>query len=214
MTATEIITTFELQVNDITELSAAEELSILNRVYRKICSSKPWEFLKTTATGTVLTDATGSYITMPTDFAFFIENAQFTDNTVAYQNNASAKVIFIVQNNAYVPYQVVNFSDRRQYYNRGNYVYLDLANSKIRFTYTPVGTSYEFDYIKVPITLTVNLTPVIPTQFQEVLVYAMAVENDILQLSPKATSYAAENQAKYQMWLDDMSYHNAQQQLN
>lgn len=214
MTATEIITTFELQVNDVTELSESEELSILNRVYRKVCSFRPWEFLKTTVTGTVLTDATGSYITMPSDFAFFVENAQFTDNTVAYQNNASPKVIFIVQNNTYVPYQVVNYSDRRQYYNRGNYVYLDLANSKIRFTYTPIGTTYEFDYIKVPATLTAGLTPVIPTQFQEVLVYAMAIENDILQLSPKATSYAAENRAAYQQWLDDLSYWNAQQQLN
>lgn len=214
MTASEIITTFELQVNDVTELSTAEELSILNRIYQRVCSYRPWEFLKTTASGTVLTDATGSYITTPSDFAFFSENAQYTDNSIAYQNNASPKVIFIIQNNTYIPYQVVNFSDRRQYYNKGNYAYLDLANGVIRFTKPPVTTSYEFDYIKVPATLTAGSTPVIPTRFQEILVYGMATENDILQRSPKATSYAPENQAKYQQCLDDLAYYNANLLLN
>lgn len=214
MTALEIITQFELQVNDITELSSAEELIVLNRVYQRVCTQKPWEFLKTSASGTVLTDATGSYITVPSDFAFFTENAQYTDNSYSYQGNAAPKVIFIIQNNAYIPYQIINFSDRRQYYNKGNYAYLDLANSVIRFTYPPVTTSYEFDYIKVPATLTSALTPVIPTRFQLILLYGMATENDVLQLSPKATSYQKENQALYQETMNDMALWNSQLYLN
>lgn len=214
MTAEDIITQFELQVNDITELSEAEELTILNRVYQRVCAQKPWEFLKTTASGTVLTDATGSYITVPSDFGYFTENAQYTDNAYSYQNNAAPKVIFIIQNNAYIPYQIINFSDRRQYFNQGNYAYLDLANSVIRFTKPPVTTSYEFDYIKVPATLIISSTPVIPTRFLPILAYGMALENDVLQLSPKATSYQKENGALYQDGIEDMALWNANLFLN
>jgi hypothetical protein len=213
-TASEIITKFELQVNDVTELSTSEELSILNRVYFKVCSEKPWEILKTSATGTVSSDSTGSYITMPSDFAFFVENAQWTDNTMAYQGNASPRVIFIFVNNAYVPYQIINFSDRRQYYNTSGYAYLDYNNSKIRFTMPPTGTTYEFDYIKVPAVLTSSDTPVIPTRFQDILVFGMATQNDVLQLSPKATSYQAENEKMYREYINDMALWNANLQLN
>ena len=214
MTATEIITSFELQVSDITELSDFEELSILNRVYQKVCSDRLWIFLRTPATGTVLSDATGSYITMPADFAFFAENAQYTNNAISYEGNADAKVIFIVANNSYNPYQIVNYADRRQYFNKGGYAYLDYVNSIIRFTKPPISGTYEFDYIKVPATLTVGSSPVIPDRFQDVLVYGMATQNDILQLSPKATSYFAENQSLYNQYITDMAYWNANMLLN
>ena len=213
-TAAQIITDFELQVNDVTELSSSEELSLLNRVYIKICNDRPWEFLKTAASGSISQDATSYYITPPADFAYFVENNMYTDNSIGITNNASPKVIFVISNGAYQPTQIVNFSDRRQYLNRTGFAYYDVANNKIRFTGVPNGTTYEFDYIKVPALLAVTDTPVFPGRFHDMIMYAMASDNDILQLSAKATSYAPDNQAKYAGLLADMEWWNATLQLN
>ena len=212
MTATQIIQAFELQVDDITELSSTEELQILNRVYQKVCNNRPWEFLKVNATGTMSSDATGYYITLPDYFAYFAINNEYTDNTIGVHNTASPAVIFVGTN--LTPYQIVNFSDRRQYANSTGYAYLSLSESKIRFTGTPVSTTYDFDYVKFPATLTASDTPVIPARFQDILVYGMAVENDILQLSPKAKSYAPENQAQYENWLEYMAAWNSRMYMN
>lgn len=209
MTSQEIITNFELQVSDITELSSVEELYILNRVYNKVMSSRPWEILKTSKSGSISgSGIDGSYITLPTDFAFFSINANYTDNTISYQGNSSPIVIFM--GSSKTPYYVVNYSDRVQYLGKTGYAYLDLANSKIVFTGTPNETTYLFDYIKIPATLTLSTSPIIPDRFQDILVYGMAVEDNILQLSPKATSYASENQARYDALLVDLAYWNSQ----
>ncbi len=212
-TATELITKFEVQVSDITELSNTEELMVLNRINNRVCAERPWEFLKTSATGTLSgSGIDGSYITIPTNFAYFTENLNYTDNTMSTQNNASPKVIFIGTSRS--PYQIVNYSDRRQYLGKTGYAYLDLANDKIVFTGTPTVRTYDFDYIKTPAVLTVGDTPEIPERFQDVLVYGMATENTIMELSPKATSYAGENRAMYEQYIVDMAYWNAQLQLN
>jgi hypothetical protein len=207
MTINEIITGFELQVSDTTELSSSEELIVANRVYTKICNNRPWEWLKTSSAGSVLQDANGYYISTPTDFAFFIENNSYTQNNIAVNNNTSPKVVFIGTN--YTPYQVINYSDRRQYRNQSGYVYYDAASNAIRFTGTPEALIYEFDYIKVPPALILGASPIFPARFHDVIIYGMAVDDQIIQLSPKASSYAAENQAKYQSCLDDMIYWNA-----
>lgn len=214
MTAGTIITEFELQVNDVTELSAAEELTLLNRLYQKICADRPWSFLKKAATGTVSSDATGSYITIPSDFAYFVENNNYTDNSIGIGNNAAPKVIFMVTGSAYMPYQIINYNDRRQYVDRTGFAYYDVVNGVIRFTGTPTGDTYEFDYIKVPPQLATTDTPVFPGRFHAILQFALATSNDILQLSPKATSYAQENAAIYQSYLNDMYYWDAAQNMN
>lgn len=206
-TAQELITTFELQVDDVTELSTAQELALFNRIYLRICRERPWEFLKTSATGTILNDSEGSYITVPSDFSFFAINRDYTNNSISNDYDAENKVIFVGTN--YQPYQIVNYSDRRQYRNNNGYAYLDLAQGKIRFTYPPVDTTYEFDYIKVPPVLALSGTPVFPAQFHEMIPYMMATENDVLQISPKAKAYTKENLALYQAILLDMQYWNA-----
>lgn len=207
-TATEIITTFELQVNDITELSTSEELTLLNRIYQRVCNDRPWEFLKTSATGTMSgSGVDGFYITLPSDFGYFSENDQWTDNAISTQINSNSKVIYIGP--AKAVYQIVNYSDRYKYLGSTGYCYLDLANSKIVFTGTPVSTTYYMDYIKIPATLTGSSTPVIPTRFQDVLVYGMAAENEIIQLSPKAKSYAPEHLTLYNQYLADMALWNS-----
>jgi hypothetical protein len=207
-----IITKFELQVSDVTELSTSEEYGVLNRVYNKVCNYRPWEFLKKSSSGAILQDADGYYITTPTDFAYFAENNQATNNTISPQNNASPKVIFI--GTKYAPYQIVNWSDRRQYKDYTGVAYLDVVNGKIRFTNTPEAFTYEFDYIMVPPVLVVGASPLTPERFDDVYHFGMAVEDSIMQLSPKATSYAQENQAKYQSMLDDISYWNSQLIMN
>jgi hypothetical protein len=109
----------------------------------------------------------------------------------------------------------VNFSDRQQYRNTNSYCYLDLEAGKIYFTQTPSDTSfYQFDYIKVPDDLTLATTPLFPNRFRKMLYFAMATDNEILQLSPKAQSYAAENLAKYQNVMDLMEYWNDNLALN
>lgn len=204
-----LITDFELQVNDITELSSTEELNILNRVNQKICSDRPWEFLKTSATGTMSgSGIDGYYITIPSDFGYFYENNLATNNTQTVNNNASPKVIYIGSNRT--PYQIVNYSDRYQYLGKTGYAYVDLANSKIYFTGTPISTTYIMDYIKIPALLTTSDYPPFNGKFHDIIIFGMAVENDILQLSPKASSYKEENQRKYDEYLRDMQYHYAQ----
>tara|TARA_R110000868_G_scaffold9504_1_gene47155 strand:- start:5580 stop:6218 length:639 start_codon:yes stop_codon:yes gene_type:complete len=207
MTGATIITTFELQVNDVTELSSVEELALANRVYKKICREQPWEFLKKQDAGSILTDATGSYITLPADFIAFTENFTYTNNSISVENNAAPKVIFT--GTSYTPNQIINWSDRRQYLNSQGYAYVDIANSKIRFTAAPADATYEFDYYYTPDDLTTATSPVFPADFHNIIVFGMAVENDILQLSEKAKSYAAENQAKYSQYLLDLKYYNA-----
>lgn len=207
MTIDNIILGFELQVSDTTELSEAEEYLVANRVYNKICNDRPWEFLKTSVSGTMSSDADGYFITPPADFALFSENFGYSQNNDAPQNNTTPKVIFVGTN--YTPYTIINFSDRRQYRTFKGYAYLDVASNKIRFTSTPESTTYEFDYIKVPPALTTGTSPIFPDRFHDIMIYGMAVDDQIIQLSPKATSYAAENQSKYQSMLSDLRYWNA-----
>lgn len=208
MNAQQIINEFELQVSDITELSTSEELNLLNKVYKRVCSERPWEILKKSSNGSILSDSEGSYIPLPTDFQYLSESADFTDNSIAWQGNTIPKLLYI--NND--PMKIVNFSDRRQY-KSNNVAFVDLANNKIRFTKDQSGT-YDFDYVSEPADLTLTDTPVFPSRFRDIFIYAMAVENDILQLSEKAKSYLAENQAKYLKALQNLEYWNAQQRYD
>ncbi len=220
MTGLDIITEFELQVNDITELSSTEELAIANRIYRRVCNERPWEFLKKPGTGVLSYDATAGmyYITMPTDFAYFIENSNSTDNASAYEGVSNPKNVYIGSN--YDRYEIVNFSDRLKYRTRGGFAYMDWANGKIWFpgptpnTALSTSTTYSFDYISTPVALATNTSPVFPAQFHEIIVYGMASENDILQLSDKARSYQKENETRYQQYLLDMAYWNSLQYQN
>jgi hypothetical protein len=202
-TASQIIADFELQVDDSTELSSTEELSVLNRIYKYICSQKAWEFLKKAHTGT--TSTTLPYISLPSDFGYLTQNYNYTE-TFSYE--ASNPVVFV--GTAYKPYKVVSWSDRRQYLNQDNVCYIDIANSRLYFAKQPTSAeSIEFDYISDPVSLTLSDTPLIPERFQPMLQYAMAVEDSIIQQSDKAKSYKNENQAKYKEYYDSMCYWNS-----
>jgi hypothetical protein len=207
MLTSDIIKKFELYVDDGTELSSQEELDLANKVYQAVCSFRPWEFLKKTHSGVLV----NGQITLPGDFAYMSTNYQSTDNNVQIEGNSAPKVIFIGAN--LTPYQIVNFSDRRQYKNR-NVCYIDPSDSTIKFVVTPTEVDYEFDYIKVPSNLSVTTSPVFPERFHDIISYGMASDDFAIQLFDKARSYANENQAKYNSILKDMSYWNAMQSFN
>lgn len=219
MLTSAIITQFERQVDDITELSSAEELTLANRVYLRICRDRGWEWLKKPAAGSIVLDGTTGlyYIAIPSDFAMFAPNADETENFTENQSGKAPMVIFV--GSKFTKYQIVNFSERRQYRNRPGFAYLDFANSKIWLTdpTAPYELTYEFDYIKVPVDLTLSTAPAVPAQFAQpmadAIMYGMATENDVLQLSDKAKSYLKENNAFYEKTMLDMQYMNANLQL-
>jgi hypothetical protein len=208
----DIITLFEQYVDDATELSSVQELALLQKIYAKVWTDKPWEFAKATASGTFA--LTTPNIPKPSDFSSFLENNQYTDNTVSIENNAASKVIFIGA--AYQPYQIINWSDRRQYRTRLGYAYLDLPNTGISLTGTPTAPDlYEFDYKKVAPTLVLGTAiPGIPTDYQHMLYHGMAVDDEVIQRWPRAQAYAPDNQAAYNDFLQRMQLWNASLQLN
>jgi hypothetical protein len=203
MTATEIIAKFELYVDDTTELSSAEELALLNKIYYRVSSSRAWEILKKEASGTMASTTT---ITLPSDFEHFTENYGYTDNQMTRNLNTKGQVVFVGGN----PFFIVNWSDRKQYENNNGVCYLDIRNSVIKF---PVAQSasatYSFDYKYTPTALTAGTSPVFPERFHDLFYHAMAVDDMIIQIFDKARSYARENEANYQSILGDMTFWNA-----
>jgi len=206
MTTQDIITRFELYVDDNTELSTSEELELAQKIYNDVCGSNAWEILKKPATGT--TSTTVPYVALPADFAYIVENNQYTDNSMEYQGNSGAKVVFVGTSNT--PYKVINWSDRRQYRDADGYCYVDIANSRLYFCKQPTSAqSYEFDYISVPAALTLSTFMVFPERFASVLFHGMCVDDYMIQQSDKLRSYAKENQAKYDAKLEEMKLWNS-----
>lgn len=203
MNGAAIITAFELQVSDLTELSSTEELALLNKVYKKLCRMKPWEWLKTAASGTLST--TVPYVSLPADFLFMCMNNNYTESS----EYAGRPVVFVGSN--YTPYKVVSWSDRRQYRNQSNVCYVDIAARRLYFTVQPsIADTYEFDYCALPADLTTSTSPVFDADFAPILVHLMAMEDFVLQLSDKAKSYKDENQAMASSYMSDMNYANSQ----
>lgn len=202
MITSEIIRQFELQTDDTTDLSSDEELIVANRVYRKILNNRPWEFLKQAFTGTV--DSSGM-VDLPDDFMYVVQNANYTDSSY----EAQRPVVFV--GSTFSPYQIISFSDRRQYRNQNGYAYIDVAQGKLVFTGTGAnGLSCEFDYIYRPDDLTLSTRPVWNEDYDDILIYGMQIEDNIIQQSDKAKSYAPENQIKYSDRMRDLAYWNSQ----
>lgn len=216
-----LIDKFEQDTGDTTELSTTAELALLNSRYRLVLSDRDWEFLKKNATGTIAVSASGvATLTLPADFDHFTINGQTTDIAIGVDDgkfgigNASPKIIFVSA--AKTPYQIINFSDRRQYLNKSGYAYIDLVNNLVTFTQAPTGSdlSYDFDYIYAPDDITLSTFPVVPAQFQDVFHYGMAVDDMIFQLFDRSHSYAKENQANYDLWMGRLCFWNAQFTMN
>lgn len=203
MIASEIIAKFELYIDDSTELSSAEELDLLNKIYYKVASERPWEVLKKVASGTMTSTTT---IALPSDFEFVVENYNYTDNSVSQEIGAKNAMVFINDS----PVQLINWSDRRQYEDSNSVCYVDLASAVIRFpSAQPSGATYSFDYKATPTALTLATSPVFPARFHSILFHGMCVEDMAIQLFDKARSNADFNQAQYNSYMKDLAYWNA-----
>lgn len=212
MTASDIIAKFHLYIGDQSELSSDDELDLLNKVYDDVLAMQPWEFLKKSATGTILSDSIGYYIPFPADFRAFVENNEKTDNSETIYNNAAPKVVFTGPN--YVRNQIVNFSDRRQYRNSSQYCYPSWTEKKIRFFVQPVDTIYEFDYIIQWTPLGINDSPIFLADQHSILFFLMCVDSVIINLFDRSHSYAVENKNSADAGIKVLQYWNSQQTFN
>lgn len=194
MTVSEIIEKFQLQVDDSTELSSDEELDLFNDVYQELAFERPWNILKTSVTGTIVSGE----ITLPTDFAYLYNNRNYAGN----DTHANLPVIFV--GSTYKPYYIINFDERRQYRTTSGYAYVDNAQGKIIFTVAPTETTYEFDYIKIPATLTLTDTPIFPERFHKKFVYDMATQDSIIQMSDKLSDLLAVNKAESSRYMKNL----------
>lgn len=212
LTGQTIINKFNLYIGDQSELSTADELDLLNKVYDDTMNQRQWSFLKSSVAGTIDVTNGVATITPPEDFRYFCENSLKTDNSYTVSNNASPKVIFVGP--SYAPYQIVNWSDRRQFRNISGYCYYDATIGKIVFTTVPPDLEYEFDYIRNWDDLTLATSPIFPADFHDMLYQAMCVDSVIINLFDKARSYAKENQAAYDDMYKKLCYYDSQFTLN
>lgn len=203
MTKTQIIAKFNLFMDDTSELSSQEESDLFDKKYNKVCTDRPWEWLRKAATGTLSTSV--PYVALPSDFAHMLSNHNYTESS----EEADFPVVFVGA--SYKPYKVISMGDRRQYRDRDGYCYIDIVNSRLYFTKQPtVADTYEFDYSYIPTALAAGDSPAFPTRFHDVIYHFMCVDNFVLQQSDKAKSYASENKQLAEELIEDMAYWNAQ----
>lgn len=202
MTKSEIITKAQLYLDDTSDLSTMEVSDLFDVKYAELNSRKPWEGTKKEGTGTTSTSL--AYVSMPSDFRYLVQNANHTDSSY----EALRPVIF--RGSTYTPYQVVSWSDRRQYRNQSGYAYIDIVNGRLYFTEQPtVAEAVEYDYHSSMTALTDNDSPWFPSEFHPVLFHEMVVDDFIIQQSDKAKSYAGENKQLAQKYYGNMEYWNA-----
>ena len=198
MTGAQIISRYQLLVDDASELSSTEELDLLNEVYGEIQDDRPWEWLRGTATGTTSTSV--PYIALPVDFKHIMPN----------QDNES--VVFVGTD--FVEYKVVSYSRRREFRNQDGFVYIDIPNFRLYFTLQPItAKAIEYEYIKVAAALTTATSPLFRAGLHSILAYAMAERLPSIEQADKITSYAPENQVRKQKILSEMATEDAQLKL-
>jgi len=202
MTKLQIITRAQLWLDDTSELSTQEFSDAFDTNYRKINRERPWEYTKSEASGTTSTSV--PYISLPADFLYLTANANHT--TSNYE--AETPVIFVGSD--YDEYEVVSWSDRRQYRTHSNKAYIDFSNSRLYFTVQPtVAEAVEFDYHAQQTALTDSDSPAFPEEFHDILVHMIVADDFAIQASDKAKSYRSDNMKLAQDGLDAMAYWNS-----
>lgn len=202
MTKAQIITRAQLYLDDSSEMSDQEFSDLFDVKYAELNSRKPWEGTKKSVIGT--TSAIVPYVSLPSDFRFLVQNNNFTDSSYSAQR----PVVF--RSSAYNVYQVVSWSDRRQYLNQDGYAYIDIVNSRLYFTTQPtVAESYEFDYYSFMPALATTDSPWFPVEFHPALFHEIVADDFIIQQSDKAASYREENRQLAASYVRNMEYWNA-----
>lgn len=195
MTGSDLITKYELYVDDQSQLSSTESLALANKKYRQVLNFRPWSFLFKTASGTLSTSV--PYVALPADFKYLIDN---------YEDPYSLqpkRVVFVGTD--YEPYEVIPYNERRNYRDREGYCYLDMVNSRLYFTSQPTAAeSYEFDYIYKPDDLATGTSPVFHSDFHDIIYHGMCADHDIIQQTEKGLAYAPEHLNEYERLLGEM----------
>lgn len=202
MIGSDIISRYNLQVDDASELSSDEELDLLNQVYSDIANDRDWEWLKATATGNTSTSV--PYIALETDFKNVIPNKD------------GRSVIFVGAD--FQEYEVIPFSSRRDHRDEDGFCYIDVPNQRLVFTLQPTSVkAVEYDYIKVPARVTVSTSPLFDTSNGNkslLISYGMAARFTPIEQSNKITSYMNENTAMYRSLLSDLATEDAKIKLS
>lgn len=200
MITSNIISRFELQVDDSSTLSTTESLALANEVYSDICNDRDWEWLKTQKSDT--TSTTVPYVALPSNFKQLIPN----------KDNKS--IVFVGTD--YREYNVVPFSSRREYRDQDGFCYVDMVNRRLYFTKQPTSAeAIEYDYIATPTALTLSTAPIVTTdQFGTLIAYGMAAKFNPIEQTDKSMSYQRENQALYLNMLSDFRLEDANIKLS
>ena len=200
MTGVNIIARYNLQVDDASELSPAEELSLLNEVYYEVADDRDWEWLKATASGNTSTSV--PYIALPTDFKKVLPNKD------------SKSVVFV--GTSFQEYEVIPFSSRREHRNEGGFCYIDVPNQRLVFTKQPTSVeAVEYDYILRPPALSLITAPLVSTdRMGECLAYGMASRFYAIEQTDKGNSYANENKVEFLRILSDLATEDANVKLS
>jgi hypothetical protein len=193
MTITQILNSFHIFTDDMSELSTEEEIVVLNKAVQTILNDRQWEFMRKTYTGSVA----NSEITIPSDFNMFMPN--FNDNTEV--NYPLQSVVYISNDKTkYMPH--IPYGSRNQ--KQG--AYIDKQNGKIKFTEILTnGTQIEFDYNYTPVPIsTINDTIPLPQEVHHYLGQIMAIDDDIIQKSEKARSNIDQNNKALAQLMSDL----------
>ena len=199
-TGNDIIKKFELWTDDQTELSTDEEIFLANEKQREILNETVWEFLRKSATGSF----SGGEIDLTTvapDFKHLMAN--YSEDPVTYPTPTET-VVFVGE----APYRIINMGMRNQFLNQ-NVCWVDLVANKIKFANASIGGTFEFDYQHSPEDFTANTAPALPKDHRLVIVYAMLIDDDIIQKTEKGRTNVKENAAQYGRLLSNLKSYNA-----
>lgn len=203
MTKQEIITRFNLYIDDMSDLSTEEESQLFDKQYRKINAARPWEGTK--AEGSTTTSTSLQYVALASDFLFLTANANHTDSSYA----AERPVVF--RGSDYRKYEVVSWSDRRQYRNSDAHAWVDFGALRLYFSKTPsVVEAVEYDYHKQMPALASGESPWFPEEYQDALYHMMCADSFVIQQSDKAKSYRTDHEKAAKDILDQMAFWNSQ----
>jgi hypothetical protein len=195
MLASEIISNYQLQTDDQTQLSDAEALALLNRVLRKIYNTRPWGFLMKSYTGSV----SNKSMDLPTDYQYLIPTYDANGETLnIYSLNDVVRVI---------PWDEVRNYTQGVTEPNVPYAYVDLRTDTIKLLTTRYnGKDMSMDYIYSPSSILTTGSPAIPSRFQDILPYLMTVESNTIDQGEKGMSYTPENNSAAYAILEDMIY--------
>ena len=199
LTTADIISRYNLQVDDSSELSSDEELALANEVYNTICNDRPWEWLKKTYTG--VTSITVPYVALPADFKELSPNSDYKS------------VVFVGTDRS--RYIVVPLSSRRDYYNTDGYCYIDIPNQRLYFMKQPTEVKdIEYDYVSYPAALTLGTSPLFNSSYHEMISYGMAAKFSNIDQEDKSKSYKTDNKKEYDDFMFNLRTEDANIKLS